>query len=171
MVASGGFKFCVSSTSFQKHDIDWPQQPLTEKVLNFNMYFMILPPKNVCLKHKNKPEFKCVDDSEVLSSDFAGLKTSAASLTSVASTASMASMTFTASFHQNNLPILMIWSSLSPKWPIPVSFGGIDHQKSNFLLISDTLPVGGCWGQPISHLWNLVDETQILKPPEATRHH
>ena len=44
-------------------------------------------------KHKNKAEFKCLDDSEVLSSDFPGLKTSAASMTSVASTTSMASMT------------------------------------------------------------------------------
>ena len=48
----------------------------------------------------NKDEFKCLDDSEVLSSGFPGLKTSAASMTSVASTASMASMTSTASLHQ-----------------------------------------------------------------------
>jgi hypothetical protein len=41
-------------------------------------------------KHKNKAEFKCLDDSKVLSNDFLGLKTSAASITSVASTASMA---------------------------------------------------------------------------------
>ena len=47
-------------------------------------------------------KFRCLDDSEVLSSDFPGLKTSAASLTSVASTASMALMTSTASFHQKN---------------------------------------------------------------------
>ena len=30
--ASGGLHFCVSSTSFEKNDIGWPQQPLTEKV-------------------------------------------------------------------------------------------------------------------------------------------
>ena len=41
-----------------------------------------------------------MDDSEVLSSDFPGLRTSAASLASTASTTSMASMTLTASFHQ-----------------------------------------------------------------------
>ena len=29
----------------------------------------------------------------------------------------------------------------------------------------------GCWGQPMSFFWKLVDETQISKPPEATRHH
>ena len=61
---------------------------------------MIIPKKTFFSKHKNKAEFKCLDDSEVLGSDFSELKTSAASMTSVASTASMASMTSTTSFHQ-----------------------------------------------------------------------
>ena len=69
------------------------------------------------------------------------------------------------------LLILMVWSSLAPKWPLPIPFCGIDCQKSNFSLISDTLSVGGCWGQPMSFFWKLVDETQISAPPEATRHH
>ena len=51
-------------------------------------------------KHKNEAEYNDMDDSEVLSSDFPGLRTSAASMTSTASTTSMASMTSTASFHQ-----------------------------------------------------------------------
>ena len=83
-------------------NIDWPQQPPTEKVLKFNMIFHDSTQKNFFSKHKNKAEFKCLDDFEVLSSDFPGLKTSAASMTTVASTASMASMTSTASFHQKN---------------------------------------------------------------------
>jgi hypothetical protein len=57
--------------------------------------------KNFFSKHKNKAEFKCLNDSEVLRSDFSGLKPSAASMTSLTSTASLASMTSTASFHQN----------------------------------------------------------------------
>ena len=32
LVALGGLEFCVSSTSFQKNDIGWPQQPLRERV-------------------------------------------------------------------------------------------------------------------------------------------
>jgi hypothetical protein len=87
LVASGGLDICVSSTSFQKIDIGWPQQPPTEKVLKFNMILHDSTPKNFFSKHKNKAEFKCLDDSEILTSDFPGLKTSAASLTSVASTA------------------------------------------------------------------------------------
>ena len=54
---------------------------------------MILP------KKPKKTEFKYLDDFEVLSSDFPGLKTSVALMTSVTSTASMAPMTSTASFH------------------------------------------------------------------------
>ena len=100
LVALGGVDICDSSTSFQKNDFGWPQQPPTEKVLKFNMIFHDSTQKNFFSKHNNKAEFKFLDDSEVLSSDFLGLKTSAASMTSVASTASMASMTSTASFHQ-----------------------------------------------------------------------
>ena len=62
----------------------------------------IIYPKNVgaqVAKHQCKAEFKNLDDSEALNSDFPGLKTSAVSMTSVASVASMASMTSTASFH------------------------------------------------------------------------
>ena len=100
IAGSGGLEICVSSTSFQINDNGWPQQPRTEKVLKFHMIFHDSTQKNFFSNNKNKGEFKCLDDSEVLSSDFQGLKISAASMTSVASTASMASMTSTASFHQ-----------------------------------------------------------------------
>ena len=39
--------------------------------------------------------------------------------------------------------------------------------KLNFSTFSD----GGCWGQPMSLFWKLVDETQISKPPEPTMNH
>ena len=65
-------------TSFQKNYIGWPQQPPTEKMLKFNMIFHYSTTKNFFSKHKNKAEFKCQDDSEVLSSDFPGLRTSVA---------------------------------------------------------------------------------------------
>ena len=96
-MVSGGLEICVSSTSFQKNDIGWPQQPQTERVLKFNSIFYNSTKKDFFSKHKNKTEFKCLDDFAVLSSDFSGLKTSAASMTSVASAASMTS---TASFHK-----------------------------------------------------------------------
>ena len=64
------------------------------------MIFHDSAPKNVFSKNKGKAEFQGLDYSKVLVSDFPGLKTSAASMTSVASTASIVSMTSTASFHQ-----------------------------------------------------------------------
>ena len=65
----------------------------------------------------------------------------------------------------------MVWLSLAPKWPTEVPFCGMDHQKSNISLIFDTLFVGGCWGQPMSFFWKLVEETKMYEPPEATGHH
>ena len=53
-------------------------------------------PKMLFIKHQNKVNFKKMDAFEVLSSDFPGLKTSAASLASAASAASLA---LTALFH------------------------------------------------------------------------
>ena len=38
-MASGGADICVSSTSFQKNDIGWPQQPPTERVSDINKKF------------------------------------------------------------------------------------------------------------------------------------
>ena len=37
--ASGGLHICVLSTSFQKSNIGWTQQPLTERVLKFIIMF------------------------------------------------------------------------------------------------------------------------------------
>ena len=34
-----------------------------------------------------------------------------------------------------------------------------------------TFSVGGCWGQPMSFFWKLVDETQMSNPPEPAMHH
>ena len=76
LVASGGLDICVLSTSFQKNDIGWPQQPPTEKVLRFNMIFHdSTPQKRFFQNIKNKAEFKNLDDSEVLSNNYMGLRT------------------------------------------------------------------------------------------------
>ena len=41
----------------------------------------------------------------------------------------------------------------------------------NIILNFSIFSVGGCWGQPMSFFWQLFDETQIPKPPKATRYH
>ena len=96
-----GYPFVFHHPVFKK-GINWPQQPPTEKVLKFNVIFPDSTPNFFFSKHPNKEEFNDMDDSEVLSNDFPGLRTSAAAMTPTASTTSMASMTLTASFHQKN---------------------------------------------------------------------
>ena len=85
-------------------------------------------------KHENKAKFKNVDDSEVLSRDFSGL-INLCKLTDLTILYSPIS--------SKNFLILIVGSSLAPKWPKLVHF----CQKFNFLLI--LAPVGGCWGQPM----------------------
>ena len=123
LVASGVVGILVSSTSFQKSNIGWPQQPLAKKVVDFNMIFHEFYQKNILSKHQYKAEFKNLDDSEVLSSNFLDLRTSTASMTSTASTTSMASMTSTASFHQKNY-----WS-----WWLDHHWHQNDHYRSLFV--------------------------------------
>ena len=43
-------------------------------------------------------------------------------------------------------------------------------ESGNIMLNFSTLSVRGCWGQPMLLFWKLVDETQISKPHEPTRH-
>ena len=74
LVASGGYDFCVSSTSFQKSNIGWPQQPPTEKILKLKMAFCDSTPNSIFSKHQNKAEIQNLDDSDVLISDFPGIK-------------------------------------------------------------------------------------------------
>ena len=132
---------------------------------NSTWYFMILPHKNISSKHQNKTEFKNLDDSEFRISDFPGVRTSAASMTSTASTTSIALLTLTTSYHQKYADPDS-WSFLTPKWPILVPLCGMDHQISNFSLIPNTLYVGGCRGQLMILFWKLVDKTKIGNPPD-----
>ena len=44
-------------------------------------------------------------------------------------------------------------------------------ESQNIPLNSSTFSVGDCRGQPMLLFWKLVDETQILKPPEPTIYH
>ena len=80
-------------------------------------------------------------------------------------------MTSTTLFHQKKWLILMVGLFFAPKWSKQVPFCGMDHKKSIFLPTSDTLSVGGCRGQLMLVFWKLIDETQISKPLEGTRHY
>ena len=90
-MASGDIKFCFSSTSFQKKWHWLASTASDRKGAKIQYDFSWFYPKKIFSKHKNKDEFKRLDDSEILSSDFTGLRTSATSLTSLTSATSMAS--------------------------------------------------------------------------------
>ena len=47
---------------------------------------------------------------------------------------------------------------------IMVPFCGMDHQKSDLLLISDTHSARGCWGQPMLLFWKSEEKKQMGKP-------
>ena len=109
-----------------------------------------------------------MDDSEVLSSDFVGLR----NLCSLIDLSSLCNLTGLNSLYSpissKNFLIQMVWSSMTWKWPIPVLFCGMNHQKYKFPLISVSFSVGGCWGQNMLLFWKLVDETQIPQSQEYT---
>ena len=139
--------------------IGWPQQPQIEKVLKSNLIFHESTKDFFSKKkHRNKAEFYNLDDSEVLNSDFPGLRTSAASMTSITS---VASMTSTASFHQRTS---WTWWSDHP-WYQNDQYWSLFKEwiikNPVFLLISDTLSVGGCWGQPILLFWKMVTNVKM----------
>ena len=118
-------EFLGTTTIFQKNNISWPQQPPTEKVLNFNMIFHDSTKKIVFQNIKNKVVFKNLDDSGVLSSDFPGPRTSAASLTSSASATSLASTASKALFHQKTSCskwLVHPWHQNVQYWPLFVKW-------------------------------------------------
>ena len=126
-------------------------------------------------KHENRiifalklNEFKIQDDLKVLSSNFQGLK----NFCSLIALSSLCNLTGLNSLYSpissKNFLIQMVWSSMTWKWPIPVLFCGMNHQKYKFPLISVSFSVGGCWGQNMLLFWKLVDETQIPQSQEYT---
>ena len=116
-------------------------------------------------------KFKNQDYSEVLSSDFPGLR-NLYSLTDLSDLSGLCNLTGLNSLYSpislKNFLILMIWSSMAQKWPIIVIFCGMDNQKSKFLLIHGIFSVRGCWGQSRLLFWKLDDESQISKTQDHT---
>ena len=169
-MGSGSLEIWVLWTSFQKSNIGWPQQPLIERVLKFDMNFHDSTKTFFFQNIKVKPN----------SRTWMTLKSSVVIFPTLEPQRPQWPLQpqqpqwpqwpqqphFTKIFIQ-----LDVGPSLVPKWPVPVPFYGMDYRKFNFSLIFDTLSVGGCWGQPMLLFWKLVEETQKSTPPEPTRHH
>ena len=156
-VYSWDYVIWVSFTSYQKSHISWPQPQ--HQFSWFCSFFF----QNAKLKYFGPPiiEFKNQDDSEVLNSNFTGLRNhcSLIDLSGLCNLIGLNSL-YSLIFSKNFL-IPMVWSSMASKWPVLVIFCGMVHQKSKLSLIYGTISVGGCWGQPMLLFWKLVDETQM----------
>ena len=160
----------VSSTSFQKSNIAWPQQPPTEKVqisvknwifddlfhkkglvlviwvlgiiqLSIWVKFLI---KWGCWGHRGHWGcWGCRGNWDYSGSNAWKITTEDFRVTQDLE------FSFTLMFWKNNF--------LVESWNIMLNFR--------------TFPFGGCWGQSMLLFWKLVDKTQISKPLEPTRHH
>jgi hypothetical protein len=104
---------------------------------------------------QNKAELKNLDDFEVLSSNFPGLRTWAASLTSRASATSMASSTSTLLFQQRSS---WLWFWIIPGNKINNTGASLWNGSSRiqFFTKIGTSSVGGWWGQSMLLFWKLV---------------
>ena len=170
LVASGVVGIWVSSTSFLKSNISWPQQPPTKKVVNFNMIF----------HESTKSIF------------FQNIKIKLNSRTWMTLKSSVV-------IFQTLEPLQPQWPLQPqqppwPQWPLQPHFiknitdcdGWIipgtkmtntgpflwnGSSKIQFFTDISTISVGGCWGQPMLLFWKLVDETQMPITPEATSYH
>ena len=118
-VHSLGLGIWVSSTSFKKSNMDWPQQPPTEKILKFNMGFHDSVKKIVFSKHQNK-WYRSSDywfqEPEWLSSDFPGLT----NLCSLIDLTGLCNLTGLNSLYSHisskNFLVLMVLSSLDQNY-------------------------------------------------------
>ena len=169
-VASEDLDIWVLSTSFQKIDIGWPQQPPSYKVPKFNLIFHDSNKKYLLSKHQRKVEFKNL-------SRFT-LKTSVVIFQVLTPLQ----------------PLQPLWPQQPrwPQWPRQPHFIKKFTQHDGWIIpspqMTNTSPF--LWnGSSKIHwhlipfsleaveaslcqfLWKLVDETQISNPPEPTLHH
>ena len=170
LVASGVVGIWVSSTSFQKSNIGWPQQPPTKKVVNFNMIF----------HESTKSIF------------FQNIKIKLNSRTWMTLKSSV-------EIFQTLEPLQPQWPPQPqqppwPQWPLQPHFIknitdcdgwiipgtkmtntgpflGNGSSKIQFFTDISTISVGGCWGQGMTLFWKLVDEMQMPTTLEATSDH
>ena len=109
-----------------------------------------------------------LDDSKVQSSGFLDLR-NLCSLIDLSSLCNLTGLSSLCSPKSSTIFLmLVVWSSLAPKCPIPVPYCGIDYQKSKFSQIYVSLFVGGCGGQNMLLFWKLIDETQMPQSQECT---
>ena len=124
----------VSSTSFIKSKIGWPQQPPIKKGGKFQYDISWIYQITMFSKHPNKAEFKNLKDSKVFNSHFQTLEPLQLKWPLMSNPPPKASMTFTVSFHQKHFWFFhwylhyFCWRLLRP---VNVTFLKTDSWNSN----------------------------------------
>jgi hypothetical protein len=136
LVGSRGVDIWVLSTSFRKNNIGWPQQPLTEKVLKFNMIFhdsakTLFFFQNIKIK-LNLRACMTLKFSVVI---FQALEPLRPQWPPQPQQPPWPQWPLQPHFIKKITAGPMIGSSLASKGPLPVSFWVMDHQNSKFSLI------------------------------------
>ena len=165
IACSGGLEIWVSSTSFQKSDIGWPQQPLTEKVLKFNMIFYDSTKKNFFQSIKIK--LMTLKSSVLL---FQALKSLQPQWPQWPQQPQWPQWPQQPHFIKKSTdPDGLIIPGTQMTNTSPFLWNG----SSKFQFFTDIwyLSVGGCWGQQMLLFQKLITETQISKPPEPAMDH
>ena len=167
LVASGVLDIWVSSTCFQKSNIIWPQQPPTERLSYISKkmeFWLSIQQKVASIGHLGARNDLTIRISKIL-------------------------MKWGCWGHWGHWGCWSCWGHwgcrCSKDWKINEDFRVIQVLKfsfilmfwkkmfgriiKNFMLNFSTFSVGGCWGQPMLLFWKQIEETQMSKPPEATR--
>ena len=165
-MAYWGYDFCVSTTS----NIGWPQQPLTEKIsdIRLKIGFLIVPYTKRDFywsfwcqgwsNHQNEEKYwgnRAVEAVEAIEVAEADEVTEAAEV--LMPEKSLMRSSVSSRFWFSTL----FWCFEKTKFGV---------ESWNTTLNFSTFSVGGCWGQPMFLFKKLVYETQMSKPPEASRH-
>ena len=139
LVGSRGLEIWVSSNSFQKSNISWPEQPPTKRVSNISIFFW----DEMRLSRSLRPlRFLSCKGHICKLQTFYGLENHYWGL------------------HCHPGSWIQLYFDVVKKHFLV--------ESRNATLNFSTFFVGGCWGQPMLLFCKLVDESQISQPPKPT---
>ena len=171
IAAYRGLSICVSTTSFQKNDFGWPQQPPTERVSDISEkleFWWSTPQKGTGIGHLGARDDQIIRICKFF--DEMRLLRSLRPLRLLRPQRPLRLQRFLdlKNHYWGLLSHPGIWIQLY-FYVLKKSYFGVGSW--NIILNFSTFSVRGCWGQGMQFFWKLVDETQKCNPPEATRHH
>ena len=147
--SSGVVDIWVSSTSFQKSNIGWPQQPLTKKVVNFNVIFHESTKsiffQNIKIKLNSRTWMTLRSSVEI----FQTLEPLQPQWPPQPQQPPWPQWPFQPHFIKK-ITDCDVWIIFGTKMTNTGPFLWNEPSKIQFFTDISTISVGGCWGQPMS---------------------